>query len=130
MKGIFFFISFLAVIGLQAQDSIDAVLKTHNKNNIPYISVTEARMLQLQGKAILVDARNREEFEVSAIASAKHINSHPFSFEEFEKSFPNKNELIIVYCSLGVRSEDFAEKLKKIGYTQVKNLYGGIFEWK
>ena len=35
-----------------------------------------------------------------------------------------------MYCSLGVRSEDIAEKLKEAGYTNVLNLYGGIFEWK
>ena len=41
-----------------------------------------------------------------------------------------KNTKIVVYCSLGIRSEDIAEKLKKAGYTNVLNLYGGIFEWK
>lgn len=130
MKIVLIFISFLAITGLQAQSSIDVVLKTFNENSVPYISVTEARMLQLQGKATIVDAREREEFEVSAIASATHVDSFRFSSEEFEKIVPNKNELIIVYCSIGVRSEDFAERLKNIGYTQVKNLYGGIFEWK
>ena len=35
-----------------------------------------------------------------------------------------------MYCSLGVRSEDIGEQLKKAGYTNVFNLYGGIFEWK
>jgi predicted sulfurtransferase len=35
-----------------------------------------------------------------------------------------------VYCSLGVRSEDIAETLQKAGYTNIKNLYGGIFNWK
>ena len=35
-----------------------------------------------------------------------------------------------MYCSLGIRSEDIAEKLKKVGFTNVRNLYGGIFEWK
>ena len=44
--------------------------------------------------------------------------------------FKNKNSKIVVYCSLGVRSEDVAEKLKKAGYSNVYNLYGGIFEWK
>ena len=130
MKVVFFFISFLAVTVSQAQKSIDAVLTIYNTNSIPYISVTEARMHQLHGNAIIVDAREREEFEVSAIASAIYVNTHHFSHEEFERSYPNKNELIIVYCSLGIRSEDFAEKLKKIGYSNVKNLYGGIFEWK
>jgi 3-mercaptopyruvate sulfurtransferase SseA len=35
-----------------------------------------------------------------------------------------------VYCSLGIRSETVASKLKKAGFTNVYNLYGGIFEWK
>jgi len=36
----------------------------------------------------------------------------------------------VVYCSLGIRSETIAHKLIKKGYTNVYNLYGGIFEWK
>ena len=35
-----------------------------------------------------------------------------------------------MYCSLGIRSETVGEKLKAAGYTNVYNLYGGIFEWK
>ncbi len=35
-----------------------------------------------------------------------------------------------MYCSLGIRSSTIAIKLKKAGYTNVLNLYGGIFEWK
>jgi 3-mercaptopyruvate sulfurtransferase SseA len=31
---------------------------------------------------------------------------------------------------VGIRSETISEKLKKAGYTDVHNLYGGIFEWK
>lgn len=40
-----------------------------------------------------------------------------------------KNQLLIVYCSIGKRSEEVTLILKKAGYTNVKNLYGGIFEW-
>ena len=36
----------------------------------------------------------------------------------------------VVYCSIGVRSEKIGEKLQAAGYTNVKNLYGGIFQWK
>ena len=42
----------------------------------------------------------------------------------------DKNATIIVYCSVGIRSEDIAEKLQKAGYKNVFNLFGGIFEWK
>ncbi len=43
---------------------------------------------------------------------------------------PDKNELIVVYCSIGLRSAKIAQQLKDEGYTNVFNLYGGIFEWK
>jgi hypothetical protein len=36
---------------------------------------------------------------------------------------------IVLYCSLGSRSEKIAEKLISAGYKNVYNLYGGIFEW-
>lgn len=36
----------------------------------------------------------------------------------------------MVYCSIGVRSEQIGEQLKQVGYSNIKNLYGGIFEWK
>ena len=42
----------------------------------------------------------------------------------------NKNAPIIVYCSVGYRSEKISEKLLAAGYKNVENLYGGIFEWK
>jgi predicted sulfurtransferase len=42
----------------------------------------------------------------------------------------DKNANIVVYCSIGVRSEQIGEKLLKLGYKNVYNLYGGIFEYK
>ena len=41
-----------------------------------------------------------------------------------------KNKEIIVYCSVGYRSERIGEKLLDMGYTKVYNLHGGIFDWK
>ena len=40
-----------------------------------------------------------------------------------------KNSRIIVYCSVGYRSERIGEQLLANGYSNVTNLYGGIFEW-
>jgi phosphatidylethanolamine-binding protein (PEBP) family uncharacterized protein len=39
------------------------------------------------------------------------------------------NATVVVYCSVGVRSEKIGEKLIAAGYKNVLNLYGGIFEW-
>ena len=43
---------------------------------------------------------------------------------------PVQEKRIVVYCAVGVRSEDIGEILLASGYSEVKNLYGGIFEWK
>ena len=40
-----------------------------------------------------------------------------------------RESTIVVYCSVGYRSEKIAEELDKLGFTNVSNLYGGIFEW-
>ena len=40
-----------------------------------------------------------------------------------------KDAILVVYCSVGYRSEKIGEKLKALGFSKVYNLYGGIFEW-
>lgn len=39
-----------------------------------------------------------------------------------------KDKKIVVYCSIGYRSEKIAERIQAMGY-EVSNLYGSIFEW-
>ena len=39
------------------------------------------------------------------------------------------NKSIVIYCSIGVSSENIGEKLVAEGYTNVQNLYGSIFKW-
>jgi len=79
---------------------------------------------------VLLDAREPNEFLVSHLPGAVHIGFSNFAPHEVAAVVPHKDTPIVVYCSLGIRSEEISEKLKKSGYTQVKNLYGGIFEWK
>lgn len=106
------------------------LLQTYNTHSIPYISVEELRMLQMNDSVVILDAREPNEFVVSHIASAKNVGFNDFSSEEKELKKLQKNAPIIIYCSLGIRSEQIGEKLKKAGFTNIKNLYGGIFEWK
>jgi rhodanese-related sulfurtransferase len=121
-----FFISNAAV----AQKSLDQVLRLFNSESIPYISVEELRMHQLRGDFTIFDSRELEEFEVSHIPSARYVGYKRFSLRAITSSIPDKDTHIVVYCSIGIRSETIGEKLKKAGYTNIHNLYGGIFEWK
>ena len=75
----------------------------------------------------LLDAREPAEFGVSHIANAISIGYDQFNVGTVKNL--DKNSKIVVYCSVGYRSEKIAEKLKKEGFAHVSNLYGGIFEW-
>lgn len=111
-----------------AQTSIDAILKQYNKGNIPYISVQELN--ENFEEAIILDAREMNEFKVSHIKNALYVGHKYFNSTKILKQVPDLSQPIVVYCSIGVRSESIGNALKKAGYTNVKNLYGGIFEWK
>ena len=41
---------------------------------------------------------------------------------------PQKDQLILVYCRSGNRSKQAAEKLAKLGYTNIME-FGGIIDW-
>ena len=76
---------------------------------------------------ILLDAREREEYNVSHIKDARYIGYKNLNIKELN-TIP-KDKKIVLYCSIGYRSEKIGERLQKMGYTQVFNLYGSIFEW-
>ncbi len=128
-KLIYIFLFFLTVNSF-AQKDLDQLLQTYNTLSIPYISVEELRMLQMNDTIIILDAREPNEFEVSHISTAKNIGYNNFSAEEKQLQNLKKDSQIIIYCSVGIRSERIGGKLKKAGFTNVQNLYGGIFEWK
>jgi rhodanese-related sulfurtransferase len=111
-----------------SQDNLSKLLKKYNQESIPYISVQELAISKTS--AVLLDAREPEEFAVSHLKNAICVGYEDFNLNTVTNSIKNKDQDIVVYCSLGIRSEDIAIKLKKEGYKNVKNLFGGIFEWK
>tara|TARA_R110002111_G_scaffold2725_8_gene18188 strand:- start:398 stop:892 length:495 start_codon:yes stop_codon:yes gene_type:complete len=124
---IFYIFTLVSTIGF-TQESISELLKKYNSESMPYISVQELAMPKT--KAVLLDSREEKEFKTSHLKNAIWVGYDFFNLDSVQSKLKNKNSKIVVYCSLGIRSEDIAEKLKKAGYTNVYNLYGGIFEWK
>ena len=78
--------------------------------------------------AVFIDSREKKEYEVSHIADAIWVGYDNLNLKKLKKL--DKDAEIIVYCSVGYRSEKVAEKLKAKGFKNVSNMYGGIFEWK
>jgi len=93
--------------------------------SIPFIGVKELE--KNQDKVIILDAREKEEFDIGHIKGAKYLGYNNFNKESLS-SIP-KDAKIVVYCSIGYRSEKMGTRLKKMGYSNVQNLYGSIFEW-
>ena len=110
-----------------AQDSLEEVLDYYNEGNIPYIKVDE--LIKINEAIIVLDAREKKEYEVSHLPNAIYVGYDDFDLNSTIKLLKDKAQTIVVYCSIGVRSEDVASKIKSRGYDQVFNLYGGIFEW-
>lgn len=125
---LFLFISILILPGAFAQQSIGEVLEKYNSGSVPYISVEELRMHQLEGDVVILDAREKEEYEVSHIKNATFVGFDEFDISKLDKF--GKDGRIVVYCSVGVRSEKIGDRLQKAGYKNILNLYGGIFAWK
>ena len=130
MKTLCYIVLFFGATTSLAQQTLEQVLLKYNKQSIPYISAEMLAEIQNDPTIILLDSREKKEYEVSHIKGALYAGYEDFDLQEVSKNIKSKDAQIIVYCSLGVRSEDIAETLQKAGYTNIKNLYGGIFNWK
>lgn len=73
------------------------------------------------------DCREPKEYEVSHLENAQLLGyDHP-DFSLLEKVDPS--DTLILYCSVGYRSQILAKKLTQMGFPHVYNLQGGIFQW-
>jgi rhodanese-related sulfurtransferase len=101
----------------------DLVLSTLLSHSVPEVSVDQIE----SGQYRLLDARAYREYEVSHIEGATWVGYDDFDIARLDGIA--KQAPVAVYCSVGYRSERIAERLLQQGYTNVVNVYGGIFQW-
>lgn len=75
----------------------------------------------------VLDAREKEEFEVSHLSGAKWVGFESFDIKNVKDL--DRNLPVLIYCTVGARSQDIGKKLQEAGFTKVYNLYGGIIQW-
>lgn len=107
------------------QKTFDEKMQSLYKNTVPLIQSDSLKQLN---DVILLDTRAPEEYRISHLKGARLVDYDKYKIQDL-KDIP-KDAPIVVYCSVGYRSERVGEKLKANGYTNVMNLYGGIFDWK
>ena len=100
------------------------------KKKITEISPTDAAAkAKSSSDAVIVDVREKDEFDESHIPDAVHMSRGMVELEVEEK-FPDRNTTIICHCGGGGRSALAAESLQKMGYKNVRSMAGGFRAWK
>jgi rhodanese-related sulfurtransferase len=102
-------------------EEVDARIATDHPG-LPRIDGAElaARLRDPARAPMLVDVRAPEEVAVSHLPGA----ITPDAAECLDHRQP-----LVTYCSVGVRSSAFADRLRGEGFTDVCDLRGGIFTW-
>lgn len=87
-----------------------------------------AEKLKTNENPQLLDVRTPEEYSVEHIGNAKNVNWNGDDFVAKVNSY-NKSKPIFVYCKVGGRSAQAANKLAELGFKEIYNLNGGIMKW-
>lgn len=121
-------LSFLQSLVACGQQTYDQKLQSLYKNTVSLIQPKEVKTKLNTEDVVILDTRSAKEYSVSHLPNAQFVGYDHFNISQVE-DIPKDKE-IIVYCSVGYRSEKIGEKLKEAGFENVSNIYGGIFQWK
>ena len=89
------------------------------------ISVKEMlEIIKTNDNAILLDVRSVQEYKEGHVAGS--INIPLYDLEKETQRKIDKQSIIVVYCSAGIRSKKAIRILKKLGYKNLYNIEGGI----
>jgi rhodanese-related sulfurtransferase len=101
----------------------------HQTNTYRQINMDEAvKMMAEKTGYIILDVRRPDEFAEGHVPGAINVANETIGTAEIPE-LPDKEQLIMVYCRSGRRSKEAAEKLVKLGYTNIVE-FGGILDWK
>ncbi len=100
-------------------------LVNDTRSRVNEITVDEAReRLARNPKAILMDVREDLEWQAGHAAQAIHLGKGILE-RDLEKTVPDAETEIIMYCGGGFRSALTADAAQRMGYRKVYSLIGG-----
>ena len=107
------------------------------KNEIENISASEAKDKLKDPNVQFIDVRDKESFDKGTIGNAIHMDRAFLEFylaegspleNKFFKENPDKE--YVVFCGVGGQGTLSTKTMKDMGVKNVKNITGGIAEWK
>jgi thioredoxin len=122
MQSKFIFLLFLSFLFISCQGQTSKAIQTVDAKSF-------AEKLKTNENPQLLDVRTPEEFSSGHIADAKNVNWNDDDFVAKAKTY-DKSKPIFVYCKVGGRSSQAADKLAELGFKEIYNLDGGFMKWK
>src|SRR6266487_3943912 len=99
------------------------------KKHITEISPQDTATKLNTGEAVVVDVRDKDEWDEGHIPGATHLSRGTIELE-IEEKVPDPNAMIICHCGGGGRGALATDSLQKMGYKNVRNMAGGFKAWK
>lgn len=104
------------------------MLNRGGSSGVPNLTPNEAVLMMNRSQVLILDVRDEAEFAAGHISNAKHIPVAELEsrIKEIQKY---KDKPVIVNCQGGVRSSKACGILRKLEFTQLNNLQGGLNAW-
>jgi rhodanese-related sulfurtransferase len=104
-------------------------LVNNAKRRIKETDVPTVKARLDQGEKLnLIDVREESEWAKGHLPGATHLSKGIIE-RDIEKTFPNRDAELILYCGGGFRSALAADNLQKMGYQNVISMDGGWRGW-
>jgi len=110
-----------------AKNHSEGFLKIVNdaKSRVQEINIDQYKeMVGAKEPHLLVDVREESEYQAGHAAGAVHLSKGVIE-RDIEKTVPDPNTKLVLYCGGGFRSALAADNLQKMGYQNVISLDGG-----
>lgn len=110
-------------------ETLDAYL-TNLPQGFGTIKAPDLATLLAEKKVTLIDVRSQAEWDKDGHIEGAILIPFPEFLNNLDQLPAEKDAAIIVYCGSGHRGAFVMEALNLMGYTNVKNLGGGLSAWK
>lgn len=101
-----------------------------SKNRVNECTVAEVKQRSdSQQPFYLIDVREDHEWNNGRLPKAIHLGKGIIE-RDIEKTIPESNAEIVLYCGGGYRSAMSADALQQMGYTNVVSMDGGFSGWR
>ena len=109
--------------------TLGAIIFYHRRTSASSVAPQEAIMMINRKNAIVIDVRERKEFDSGHIVDSLNIPLKNLK-QRLNELRKHEQKPLIVVCKLGQHSGEAAKLLQEAGHDEVVRLNGGLTEWK